>query len=303
MTARRGHPSKKEPRYLEDITREIEGSRIEEPRDLFTSDRFLGLYDEKGIVALLEKSGMKEILSRKGYRDLRIQLANQDNYTSRLYVSSESRSGEDVRIVELIVREGVFRPKQTFVPDFDFRNGLSMLLIEWLALQDPAASFTPERPRLPGQQYPGLGGLKNMQEVLYMLGRDLDKDAIIDIPEFYHAAVIYSRLYSEIYSRMYSFFSPIDAGTLGAIMRDFSNVPLAEMSFAVTFDCLLDARTGEPFSWKPSEQMYPISRRLNRYFERREYQEQLEATMNELSFVMDRERYERLREEGAMDAV
>ena len=142
-----------------------------------------------------------------------------------------------------------------------------------------------------------------MQKILYTFGRDLKKDAIIDIPEFYHAAVIYSKLYSELSSRMYSFFSPIDAGTLGAIMRDFSEVPLAKVSFAVTFDCLINAKTGEPFSWKPSEQMYPISRRLNRYFERKEYKELLESTMNELSFVMDWERFERLRKEGAMDAV
>lgn len=150
MTIRSGYPTKKEPRYLEDITREFEGARIDAPGDLFSSGRFLGLYDEDGIRALLEKSGMTEILSWKGYRDLRIYLAKQDNYTSRLYVSSEKSPGEEVRLVELIVREGVFRPRQTFVPDFDFQGGLTMLLIEWLALQDPAASFTPERPRLPG---------------------------------------------------------------------------------------------------------------------------------------------------------
>ena len=59
-----------------------------------------------------------------------------------------------------------------------------------------------------------MGMLKYMQGVLFSFGRETYKDAIIDIPEFYHSAVIYSRLYSELYSRSYSFFSPVDAGQL-----------------------------------------------------------------------------------------
>ncbi len=303
MTAQRPHARKKEPRYLEDITLAVDSSLPRQQEDLFTSDRFLGLYDEKRLMGKLRKIGMMEILHRRGYRDLRIRMAKQDNYTSRLYVDSVDFPDGETRLVELIVREGVFRPKKTFIPGFDFQEGLSMLLIEWLALQDPRASFTEDKPRLPGQQYPGLGGLKNMQELLYMFGRDLEKDAIIDIPEYYHAAVIYSRMYSEIYSRKYSFFSPVDAGTLEAVMRDLQGVPLAEVSFAVTFDCLLDARTGEQVRWKPSEQMYPISKKLHRYFEQKEYREILENTMNGLSFTMDWERFRKLKEQGAMDEV
>lgn len=307
MVTHRRHTGKKEPRYLEDITLTVdsgrEAGRPDLQEDLFASGSFFGLYDEKRILDKLKKVGMTEILYRKGYRNLRIQISKQDNYTSRLYVDSADISDNETRLIELIVREGIFRPKQSFVPGFDFKEGLSMLLIEWLALQDPKASFSADRPRLPGQQHPGLGGLKNMQEILYSFGRSLGKDAIIDIPEYYHAAVIYSRMYSEIYSRKYSFFSPVDAGKLHAIMRDFSGVPLAEVSFAVTFDCLLDARTGKRVQWKPSEQIYPISDKMYRYFEKKEYKEILEKTMNELSFTMDWERYRRLKEQGVMDDI
>ena len=303
MTVQRRHTGKKEPRYLEDITLSADASRPMRQEDLFTSGRFLGLYDEKRLSDMLKKAGMAEILSRRGYRNFRVHVARQDNYTSRLYVDSADSSDDSARLIELIMREGVFRPKRSFVPGFDFREGLSMLLIEWLALQDPKASFTPDKPRLPGQEYPGLGGLKNMQKLLYTFGRDLGKDAIIDIPEYFHAAVIYSRMYSEIYSRMYSFFSPVDAGTLQAIMRDFKDIPLADVSFAVAFDCLLNAHTGERFQWKPSEQIYPISERLNRYFEQKEYKEILENTMNGLSFTMDWERYRQLKEKGVVDEI
>lgn len=298
------YPVKKEPKYLEDITYTVADNQESRQNALFTSGRFLGLYDEKQIMDMLNKAGITKILYKRGYRDLVITISKQDNYTYRLYVDYDAH-GEDVptRLIELIVREGVFRPKQSFVKGFDFQEGLSMLLIEWLALQDPKESFSPERPRLPGQAYPGLGGLKKMQSILYEFGKESGKDAIIDIPEYYHAAVIYSRLYSEIYSLAYSFFSPYDSGQLQAMIRDFKDVPLADVSYAVTYNCLKDARTGEPAYWKPSEEIYPLSRKLYKYFNLNEYKSIVAKTMNELSFTMDWERYGRLKEQGITDEV
>jgi hypothetical protein len=296
-------PPKKIPKYLEDITYSIAEDQVRKPDELFSSHRFLGMYDEKQIMDMLTKAGMVKILYKRGYRDLVINISQQDNYTYRLYVDFASKEEENTRLIELIVREGIFRPKKTFVQGFDFEEGLSMLLIEWLALQDPRSVFSDERPRLPGQAYPGLGGLKNMQSLLYDFGKATGKDAIIDIPEYYHAAVIYTRLYSEIYSLAYSFFSPIDSGQLQAMIRDFKGVSLADVSFAVTFDCLLNARTGEPAYWKPSEEIYPISRKLHKYFNLKEYKDIVHETMNELSFTMDWDKYHRLRVKGITDEV
>lgn len=301
MTPSRPH-HKKDPRYLEDITATMADSFPGSQEDLFTSQRFLGLYDEKQVRAMLEKAGMIDILHARGYGNLIINISKQDNYTSRLYVDSRSEEGE-TRLIELILREGVFRPRQSFVKGFDFQEGLSMLLVEWLALQDPRASFPPDKPRLPGQAHPGLGGLKNMQGMLYAFGKATGKDAIIDIPEYYHAAVIYSRLYSEIYSQVYSFFSPSDAGQLQAMIRDFKGVSLADVSSAVTFDCLRNAHTGEPASWKPSEQIYPIAGKLKRYFKQSEYKDMAMKAMSELSFTMDWDKYKRLKEQGITGEV
>ncbi len=301
MTPNRTH-SKKEPKYLEDITYTMSPDPLAGKKDLFVSSRFLGVYDEEQIRKKLEKVGIIGILHRKGYRNLVISISKTDNYTSRLYVNYDSPDKE-TRLIELIVREGIFRPRECFVDGLDFQEGLSMLLIEWLALQDPRAEFTPAKPRLPGQQYPGLGGLKNMQGMLYSFGKSLGKDAIIDIPEFYHAAVIYSRMYSEIYSHMYAFYSPVDAGHLEAMIRDFHDQPLARVSFAITFDCLLNAKSGDIMHWRPSEQIYPISNRLKRYVEHRGYHALVEKTMNETSFVMDWEKFAHLNEQGIMDEV
>jgi len=302
MTPSRAH-AKKEPRYLEDLTYTVADSPSRLKDDLFASRKFLGMYDERQIMGMLKKAGVIGILYERGYKDLIVSVSKQDNYTSRLYVDYHSKEEKETRLIEVVVREAVFRPKQSFVQGYDFQEGLSILLIEWLALQDPRASFTPEKPRLPGQEHPGLGGLKNMQGVLYSLGRKIGKDAIIDIPEYYHAAVIYSRLYSELYSRKYSFFSPFDGGQLQAMIRDFKGEPLADVSFAVALDCLRNARTGEPAHWMPSEQVYPISEKLHRYFAQREYKEIVEKTMSELSFAMDWEKYERLKQQGIANEI
>jgi len=170
-----GRPrSKKEPRHLEDITFSIAPQAIDLEENLFSSKLFMGRYDEQQLIAMLDRVGIISILHRRGYRNLVLSIHRQDDYTSRLYVNFDSLEKE-TRLIEVIVREGVFRPKENFMASYDFSDGLSMLLIEWLALQDPRAQFSPDKPRLPGQQYPGLGGLKNMQEFLYGLGQSAGK--------------------------------------------------------------------------------------------------------------------------------
>jgi hypothetical protein len=275
------------------------------PENPFVStDLFLGRYDERQIMEKLDKVGMIRLLHARGYKNLMIHVFRQDGFTSRFYVNFDS-PGSKTRLIELVIREGVFRPTRTFIPGYDFSEGLPMLLIEWMALQDPRAGFTPERPRLPGQQYPGLGGLKNMQALLYEFGRELGKEAIVDVPEYFHAAAIYSRLYTQIYERKFAFFSPVDAGIMYAILRDVCDAShsFAEVSFAIAFDCLLDAGSMERFKWRSSEQVYPISKRLQRYIEDERYREIVQRTMEEHSFRMDWDRFEQLKAKGLLDAL
>ncbi len=295
---------KKATRFLEDITFTSVESAGQEGHPFLSPELFMGRYTAHQLMGMLDRAGMVDILRKRGYSNLLVHVIREDGYTSRFYVNHDTQEPA-TRLIELVVREGVFRPTQTFIPSYDFSSGLPMLLIEWMALQDPRASFTPERPRLPGQQYPGLGGLKNMQAILYELGRETGKEAIVDVPAFFHAAAIYARLYTEIYARKYAFFSPVDAGILQAILRDVCREPytLADVSFAIAFECLLDARTGECVEWKSSEQIYPISQRLQRYIEDDRYKEIVQRTTAEHSYAMDWERYERMKEEGALDAL
>ncbi len=295
--ARSWRHGKKKPKYLDDITHSVKPVKPGGAIDPLSSEKFLGLYDENLLMEKFEKAGILDILNRKGYRKLVVSITRRDEFKSSLFVDFQSDRDEPTRLIELIVREGVFRPKQVFLEGFDFNEGLSMLMIEWLALQDPKALFPPDRPRLPGQEHPGMGMLKYMQGVLFSFGRETYKDAIIDIPEFYHSAVIYSRLYSELYSRSYSFFSPVDAEQLQAMLRDFKEFPLADVSFAVALDCLRNS-DNTPASWKPSEQIYPISEKLHKYFDHALYRGAAERAAGQFSFIMDWDRFRCLRKQG-----
>ena len=293
---------KKDLQYLEEIRISDDPMPWEQGREILSdTGLFLGRFTEDDLRRLMERVGLMELMRSKGYTDLIFTLTRQD-FTSRLYVNYE-RSGKETRLIELILREGIFRPKKTFIERYDFQEGLTMILVEWLALQNPKGVFTPERPKLPGQSHPGLGGLRNMQEMLYTFGEKCRKDAIVDVPQHYHAAVIYSRLYTSIYARMYSFFSPVDAGLFKALTRDLDGWPLAQVSQAIGLGCLFNTVTGLHETWRPSEQIYPVTKRLHAYFESPEYQAIVERTAAKAKYAIDWEKYQGMLEQGVPDDV
>jgi hypothetical protein len=291
---------KKDMQYLEEIGMDNTTMPWEHGNEPFSdTGLFLGHYTERDLKDLMEGAGLMDLIRKKGYSDLIFTMTRQD-FTSRLYVNYEN-TGKETRLIELIIREGVFRPKQAFIERFDFQEGLSIILVEWLALQDPKAIFTPERPKLPGQAHPGLGGLRNMQEILYTFGKQCHKDAIVDVPQHYHAAVIYSRLYTSIYARMYAFYSPVDAGLFQALTRDLEGRPLAEISRAIALGCLLNTVTGKHETWRPSEQLYAVTQPLYDYFESPEYREIVEKTAAKVKYAIDWDKYSQALEQGVPD--
>ncbi len=288
---------KKNPKYLEEVTFSDDLMPWQKGKIEFShSELFLGRYSKDDLMGIMEKTGLMNVIRNKGYKDIIITISRED-FISRLYVNYE-RFDKETRLVEMILREGMFRPKKVFIPRFDFNQGLHMILVEWLALQDPAGSFPPDKPRLPGQAYPGLGGLRNLQEMLYYFGENGGKEAVVDVPQHYHAAIIYSRLYSTIYKRLYSFFSPEDAGQLEAMSRDLIDRPLADVSLAVSNGCLIDVNSGETKFWRPSEQIYPTSALLREYVDSEEYKEIVEDCYKNSKYAINWEKYDKLKQQG-----
>ena len=63
-----------------------------------------------------------------------------------------------------------------------------MLYVHWLTLRNPLAPFTPEQPRLPGQETRGVGLARETGEMLIRMAERLHLGGLAYRPAWYHTA-------------------------------------------------------------------------------------------------------------------
>ena len=224
-------------------------------------NRLFGRYGPGDVTTRLDRAGILEGLSRRGYRDPTLLLLCEEPSDQRvlLYAGKATR---DRLLLEARLQLCLFSPRRAIgplAPESAFR----MLIIQWLVLSDPDRPFTIDRPRLPGQQRPGLGLLSPCLLLLRDMARELLLDGVLDVPDHFHTALFYSR-------RLH-FLEPEAEGRLLAIARDLKGVPLALASEAIQEGCLVDLGTGESLPWRPSEQVMAVRGPLRAWFHSREY--------------------------------
>jgi hypothetical protein len=214
-----------------------------------------GRFDEGEVRSRLARAGILEGISRRGTRDPLLRLECEDPADQRvsLYADAISRDRLLLETRLSLCRFHLRKPIGPFTEEDSFR----MLIIHWLGLYDPDRPFTVERPRLPGQQRPGLGLLPQSLELLRDLGRELALDGVLDVPDHFHTALFYARAFR--------FLEPECEGRFQAIVRDMKGIPLALASEAIALGCLVDRATGEPVPWEAAEQVLPVRGPLRRY--------------------------------------
>ena len=270
---------KKAPFYLEDL-----GDSLLDEHDPLGRGLFLGRLNDAQLEQLFEDSGLVAAVHAKGYQALKLARLRQDD-VSRLYLTG-AINGHVERLIELSLREACFRPRQAFVPGFEFADGLSVLEVQWLCLQNPQAAFCCARPPLPGQASPGLGCLRQMQAFLLELAHE--RDAVLNMPERYHTAAIYAE--------EYHFYAPAAAGQLQAMRRDLADLPLQLASEVIEHGCLVSLDTNEAVAWQPSEQLCPISDRMKAYFVHPVYRAAAAESARRLRYAVDWVQYERIKD-------
>ena len=227
------------------------------------SDLFLKHYSHGGLIRLFEEYGLFPLLREKGFTEPKITINLDDPYRQRLRVYFGEIEDEKHTLIEMILRDGILEAPHPKEPSHR-GHYFPVLMVEWLCMQNPTAPFTPERPPLPDQRYPSLGLSREILELISLIGMQIGKDGIAIHPRFFHAAVIYHRLFK--------CYNPVQEGRLTALIRDTEEFNLNDVSWAVALKCLGGTSLQEEAAWEIDYQVRPLTGLLQQHFHSENYQ-------------------------------
>jgi len=194
----------------------------------------LGFYSAEGLEHALHRYGILGQLRRMGYGPFRVQIRDEG-------------VGQSARLLDLPSGEALIETV------FERREiaGAPMLYVHWLALRNPRARFAPERPRLPGQEVPGLGLSREIMELLLRMAARLGLEGLAFRPAAYHLA-FGSR-------NTLRFVDPARQGRFEALVEALRGLPVVEATLAVAEGrVLLDGAT---YRWETDEMVKWLDQR------------------------------------------
>jgi hypothetical protein len=244
-------------------------------------NRLFGRYGPVELRDLVVATGLLAGLSERGYPEpvLRLSCADPSDQRICLYAGEETR---ERLLLEARLQLVPFHPRRRIGP-FTEASSFRMLVIHWLVLSSPDGTFTVDRPRLPGQEKPGLGLLNPTIALLKAFARELSVDGVLDVPDHFHTALFYSRAFR--------YLDPEAEGRFLAIARDLSGVPLALASEAIREGCLVDRTTGASTPWPTAEQVLALRGPLSRFLRSASYREARNRALADHRFVVNWDLY------------
>lgn len=240
--------------------------------------KFLGRFTVDDIMEIMTKAGFIKHLHDKGFEKIIPTIDRDEALVHYLKIYSNDIA-PDCLLIDLRLSETRFIPDKSFFEQGAELSTLDMIVIEWLTLQNPHSFFTDEKPQLPGQRNPGLGALKFMMDIMFSVGRGVIKDGFLDIPEHIHGAIMYSS--------KFKFFNPAHEAILRALLRDLECHSLLDIAWGMTTNTIIDASTGKLHEHQPSEQIFPVSKRLQDYFNSKKYNERFKSVYRKKRYKLD----------------
>ncbi|MBT8495495.1 MAG: histone deacetylase [Deltaproteobacteria bacterium] len=190
--------------------------------------KLLGFWTVSGLEYALTRYGIFAHTRRLGYSNLRVEL-DRASVGERMRVFGTSHGVEQV-LVEMVVEERLVAEHR-------------VLFVNWFTMRNPKARFTGDRPRLPGQDMPGLGLGRESAFLIAGMARRLGFEGTAYRPAWYHIAYIGRHTYR--------FVDPGRQGRFEAMLRDLSDLPLLEATRMVADGKVLI--NGEPYQWEADE--------------------------------------------------
>ena len=91
----------------------------------------------------------------------------------------------------------------------------------------------------------------------------LNLAGLINIPEHFHNA--------KFYSKIFKYINPETQAKFKALNRDLKHLPIDVATWAIDWDCVTDKANNKPFKWIVDKQIVPMDFRLKKIFNNGEY--------------------------------
>lgn len=227
--------------------------------------RLLGYYSRQGLEFALERQGYLGRLRAKGFKlpTIVTHLDDPERQSIAIYGEPDRK--------ELLVELVVHRERRT-VPGFE------LLSIDWMLLQNPRERFDERRPRLPGQEHPGLGLFDELVALLIVACERVGLAGLLVTPSQYHLAVQWTR--------RLRFVDPRAGARLRALREALGGAPLHLAGDLLRRGRVVDRTTGAPVAYEPAPMVLPLSPELQAALATEAYPRAIDEAADEFHFVL-----------------
>lgn len=223
--------------------------------------RWLGYYTRHGLEYALEAYGYLTTLRRLGFSGLRVELSGGGAGADRMKITAATAQGRQTLVDLLVSLRPLGFTGTASLPEELAQ--LRVLFVEWLELTDPRAPFTSRKPKLPGQQAPGLGMADETMQLLGRAAERLELCGVSFVPAHFHVAWMARDRFTVL--------DPVARGRMRAMARAVSALPLVTASQRLGGPGL-PTSDGQIVRWEPVEMVIPLDPRLARHLEEGERQ-------------------------------
>jgi hypothetical protein len=227
--------------------------------------RLLGYYSRQGLELALERHGYLGRLRAKGFKQPTIVTNFDDPARQSLTIYGDAEQRD--KLVELVLH----RERRT-IPGFE------LLAIDWMLLQNPRERFDEHRPRLPGQDHPGLGLFEELVALLIVACERVGLAGLLVTPSQFHLAVQWTR--------RLRFIDPRAGARLRALREALGRAPLAEAGAVLRAGRVVDRRTGQAVDYEPAPMVLPLSPELQAALGAESYPRAMDEAADEFQFEL-----------------
>lgn len=250
----------------DDVSGELVGTKA--------SPLLFGTFPAARVLADLGSRGILDAIRKRGYGDFELRSEGENAFDNRIRLyGSHPDAPEPCMLMDVRTHRGELAgASATLGRELRIRA----LIWEWLGFQDPLRRFPPGFEALPGQEYPGLGIFRQSVQLMLNYVHEMDVDALVGLPQYFHNAVLYAS--------HFKFFLPRHEAEFRALDRDLKPEGLPRASRAMAEGRVVERESGRRVTWHAAEQVYPIRGDVVAHFAHPDYEAEVRDVLRRSHF-------------------